>query len=414
MNTTTAVATAPQPLTPDQIDQITGIVQQSVNGMIQIGQTRAAKALAASERILSQVANIPVSQITDEEDRAIAVHLKKVDDLKSALEGDRKPLTAAMDQIRSQFTAIEASLTLAKMAPDAPTAKLVKIRNDRAAFMVQKQREEEQKRAVEAGKSAERVSIKADIELQVSNRAIDYVTEQVSKMTAAFNSSTLENLSALKDTLQGWDTSYPRSIAAQVKTQVPVRFLDNGEVVQIISDLVTAGLEKVSAEVTRQLDDQIESFMDRIASRKAELQEIENAGKAERAKLKKEQEEREKAEAADQAAKALAQKEQVSSAVKTDEAISQAQIQFDTMAVSANTATNAKEDVELRVDSVAGWMEILKYYVKNVAPGLSATDLEKKLGFMRKDAEKHFKKSGEKIVHKDVHYIPVVSAGKAK
>jgi len=300
------------------------------------------------------------------------------------------------------------------MPADSPTSQLVKIRNARATHFILKQREEDQKRAVEAGKDAERVSIKADIELRVSNHAIDYVTEQISKITAAFNSSSLENLPALKDTLQGWDTKYPRSVAAQVKTQVPVRFLDSGEVVKIINDLVTAGLDRVSQEVTRQLDDQIESFIDRIPSRKAELQEIENAGKAEKARLKKEQEEREKAEAADQAAKALAEKEKVSSAVKTDEAISQAQIQFDTMAVSANTATSAKEDVELRVDSVAGWMEILKYYVKNVAPGLSATDLEKKLGFMRKDAEKSFKKTGEKILHKDVHYIPVVSAGKAK
>lgn len=414
MNTATTVATAPQALTPDQIDQVAGIVQQSVDGMIQIGKSRAAKALAASERMLAIIINTPVHEITDEDDRAIAVHLKKVDDLKNALEADRKPLTAAMDNIRSQFTAIEGSLTLAKMNSSSPTAQLLRIRNERAAYLVQKQREEDQKRVVEAGKAAERVSIKADVELQLVNKSIDHVTSNKQRMTAAFNSCDLKTIGAIKDTLQGWDVDYPRHLVSQVKTQAPVRYLSNEEVSGIINDIVTRVHADLTTSVNTQLTEMIEDLVDRIPARTAELTEIENAGKAEKAKLKKEAEEREKAEAADQASKALALKEQAQSEVKTDEAISQAQIQFDTMAASANGATGAKEDVELRIDSVAGWMEILKYYVKNVAPGLSAVDLEKKLGFMRKDAEKHFKKSGEKILHKDVHYIPVVSAGKAK
>ena len=234
--------------------------------------------------------------MNDDLDRQAATFIEKARRTVKAMNERRSPVTKLFDQVRTAFTVIENEIDPAKSGTIG--YQLQQLRNQYAA----RKRAEEEKRQREemARRQAEEAARKfrTDVEDDFKQKFQDLVNTTLDKITAIDNNLTLEN----------YDDSLAllRSIKADTVDCVPA-WLDALHTSRLIpTGIKVADVEKeIKQKLCRQFCEQYASevgdtadyAIDRLPSKRANLERMARANAEEAARIKAEMEARKRAEA---------------------------------------------------------------------------------------------------------------------
>ena len=235
--------------------------------------------------------------MNDDLDRQAASFIEKARRTVKAMNERRSPVTKLFDQVRTAFTAIENEIDPAKSGTIG--YQLQEFRNQYAA----KKRAEEERRLREemVRRQAEEAARKfrMDVEDDLKQQFQRLVNDAINQITTADNGLTLENydntLALLKSTKAYVDKGLPSEWFAKLRTFVRIPTGVNAAEIEteIKQKLHKQFIEQYMAEV----GDTLDYTLDRLPSKKANLEKIAKANAEEAARMKAEMEARQKAEA---------------------------------------------------------------------------------------------------------------------
>lgn len=379
--------------------------------------------------------------MSDDLDALIAEYIKSVKQVTKAMSDNRKGVTQAIDLVKKYFTTIENEVSV-KNTESIPY-KLQQKRDEYARYKIEEERKREAERQRLAAIAAAKVKLASDVKNECYRLLTSAQTSAIGYLNNLFSCVSLATQANDKDVLEHFPTSV--DFTDNIKNYVCKESVltDNIEIRQIINAAYNEVKEEIVNSYTTTIkqtkDDLLLKWDSKIAeleaAKKAEeerqrlIREAEEARKkAEEAERKareaKEEEERAKAQAeaarlAEERAKAQAEQERIAreeaerkAAMEEadriakeeaerklreeaeirqqqqaiDDAQAQAAALFDGMDEQA--VVKAKVKKVIKVTGRRGWIEILNFWWAHKAQSMPIEEIEKKLGFAKKECEK--------------------------
>ena len=379
--------------------------------------------------------------MSDDLDALIAEYIKSVKQVTKAMSDNRKGVTQAIDLVKKYFTTIENEVSV-KNTESIPY-KLQQKRDEYARYKIEEERKREAERQRLAAIAAAKVRLASDVKNECYRLLASAQSSAIGYLNNLFSCVSLATQANDKDVLEHFPTSV--DFTDNIKNYVCKESVltDNIEIRQIINAAYNEVKEEIVNSYTTTIkqtkDDLLLKWDSKIAeleaAKKAEeerqrlIREAEEARKkAEEAERKareaKEEEERAKAQAeaarlAEERAKAHADHERIAreeaerkAAMEEADRIAkeeaerklreeaeirqQQQAIDDTQAQAAalfdgideQTVVKAKVKKVIKVTGRRGWIEILNFWWAHKAQSMPIEEIEKKLGFAKKECEK--------------------------
>ncbi len=359
----------------------------------------------AGEQLLSQIQSEGMS---DELDRAVAKYIEKTRLTVKAMNERRAPLTKLFDQVRKEFTGLENNIDPTKSG--TVPFQLQAFRNKYAAL--KREQEEARRRAEEAQRQAEaaRGKYRADCIDDYKAQFNAFVTARINALTELNSNVTLDNITAVHDTVFGFETCLPASWCPPSSVRLPFN-LSPDETRQIREDVFKSLFGQFSEQFSTEIGDYRQEILDKLPSKKTELERAAKADAEEAARIKAQLAEREAAEAA--------QKENERAAREREEAAKAAALKANSEAVDLFNLAQATTPVyqpktkvsqKISVTGHSGYMQVLSMWWAKEGCNLSKEELDKIFKKMITFCEKLANKEGEFIDDPGVQYIEDVKA----
>lgn len=363
-------------------------------------QESSAKALAAGSALLNTIQAEGMSDALDDACNDYLVKLKK----SLVLMNDRrKPITQIMDEFKKYFTSEEAKI-------DTKGEIYTAIQNFRNKYAEKKANDAaEQRRLIEikAKKDQALVILKADIEANIIKCFDVYANESKTKLSTNFERVTLENYEKALEYFSKPVTAPPMS-TLELRIDEGKYSMGNislNEYSELRKQIFTGAVYVNHAtSFDLQLDEYRVSLLDKLPSKKAQLEEIAEAEKnnaEEAARLKEQQAQH---AAAEQARLKEENDKKEHEAATLAEANKQSAITTSLFEASAEMAEvmpearPVRESYNIEVVKPAGWFLIVSFYFEKEGNGKTQAELEKKtLLQMKTFCEKWAVKSDTKI-----------------
>lgn len=382
-------------------------------------------------------------------DEKLNNYLTRVNEAIKKIKDRRTPITGLFDDFKRMFTSLEARID-PKL--DTYPGKIQNIRNrwasDQAAENQRIQNEQLRNRNIEA----ERIRIKSEIELQLKNYFLDLVEAEQNAMIYHFESLQLEAFDFESEKLINYKPVYPFGHFEKFIPKVNIQYLDPSEANNILTNVKAGKFEEFSNELKETMIAIRDIHIEKLPSKKAELQEIANAAEIKRKADEEAAEAKRKADAASAAEKRqleaeAAEKQRIANEaeaerkrladgsekrkadesakvsteteLKKTEATQQAetvqQVAQTNMLFEMQTGTvtqdNVKEGCEIVVKNANGWLQIVAFYFEKEGLKKLPDELAKmKLDQMRTFCEKYYMKTSEKIQSVALEYKDVYKA----
>lgn len=252
------------------------------------------RCLEAGNQLLARVQQEGMSDTLDME---IAKYIEKSKITVKKMNGRRTPVTQLFDQIRRVYTSMENDVDPAK-ADSIPN----QLQAHRNAYAKKKHEEEERRRREEAARQAKenaKVRYRAEVEDDYVNQFYTLVNKSINALTDMDKSLTLDNYTAVYDSVKQYACELPASWCQSVVSGAYRPAELTPEECRAIQAAVMAGLvnrfkEQFPFEVQSTRDD----ILDRLPSKKKELERIAQASAEEAARIKAAMEAKEREEAA--------------------------------------------------------------------------------------------------------------------
>lgn len=387
------------------------------------------------------MAKVESQGMSDELDTEIAEYIKSVKQVTKNMSDNRKGVTQALDLVKKYFTSIENEVSV-KNTEGIPY-KLQQKRDEYARFKIEEERKREAERQRLAAISAAKVRLASDVKNECYRLLASAQSSAIGYLNNLFSCVSLATQANDKDVLELFPTSV--DFTDNIKNYVCKESVltDNIEIRQIVD----AAYNEVKDEITNSYTATIKQTKDDLllkwdskiaeleAAKKAEeerqrlIREAEEARKkaeeAERiAREAKAEEERAKAQAeaarlAEERAKAQAEQERIAreeaerkaameeadrlakeeaerklreeaEVRQQQQAIDDAQAQAAALfeGMEEQSVIKAKVKKVIKVINRRGWIEILNFWWAHKAQSMTIEEIEKKLGFAKKECEK--------------------------
>lgn len=233
--------------------------------------------------------------MNDELDRLIAVHIEKARKTLKVMNERRAPVTKLFDQVRAEFTVLENNINPAQKG--TIPYRLQQLRNAYAA----KKREEEERRLqaelaareLARAKESYRLSIEEDFR-GAFNR---YLNTAINELTNLNASVTLANYQAVSDIITGYASQLPADWKPVPTVRQPFN-LSPDEGKEIRAAAWKELQPKFAQQFTFEIDDYRRELLDKLPSKRAELERIAAAEAEEAERIKAEMARREVEDAA--------------------------------------------------------------------------------------------------------------------
>ena len=348
--------------------------------------------------------------MNDDLDRQAASFIEKARRTVKAMNERRSPVTKLFDQVRTAFTAIENEIDPAKSGTIG--YQLQEFRNQYAA----KKRAEEERRLREemVRRQAEEAARKfrMDVEDDLKQQFQRLVNDVINQITTADNGLTLENydntLALLKSTKAYVDKGLPSEWFAKLRTFVRIPTGVNAAEIEteIKQKLHKQFIEQYMAEV----GDTLDYTIDRLPSKKANLEKIAKANAEEAARMKAEMEARQKAEAEriekERAEREAEEKRKAELERKTAEMTSL----FDGQAAASTYQPKTKVTKKITLLNPEGIMPVISLWWSKEGCTLSVGELAKMFKKQIAFCEKLANKDGVFVNDESVEYVDEVKA----
>lgn len=375
------------------------VILNSAPEILMQNQTSKSKATEAYLTIENLITDNGMSDFYDNE---LAKFVEKGKKTITSMNDRRKPVTQMIDLIKKEFTSLESDL---KSTVD-------KAQSQRNAYATEKMKikqEEDRQAALRLAKEKEIIEYRKSCEIAVSS----YFTECASKIKSQFlndfNSLTLENIdkAGFESTSSNFDTYFYKGINLTFPDN---SLLDKGTLDSIRSEFIDADYSAQKAQFKAEIQSQLRELVDKIPSKKAELQTLALADAAETERLLKEKEAREKDEADRIAKEAENKRKEAETAASVKAAGEQAAVLVDAQ-VGLFEAPKVVESYEIKLTNIAGYLMLIQFWFEKEGKSLPQDKFEK-FTFARAKAfcENYAKKNDEFIKNPTIIYEPKYKA----
>ncbi len=428
------------------IDKQVSIINNSIElfksapEILKQNQDRTAKAMQVGADILTHWHK--AWAIENEDDKLVA--LASIDErsnkflanCSAALKGEkelRASITQMMDMFKKMFTDAENELDKAK-AGTTPN-KIQSFRDDYAKTVYEINERKRKEAEAVAAKAKDKIDLIAEAEKRFANHYQQLLLTDKNKLQETFNKITLENYDKACEWFKN-NTPALEIPRLQFNPSLISRYFSSEEIISFVDQIVADKSEECSNNYAAELGLLNNELLDKLPSKKAELEEQKRlADEAEVARKAaaeaKNKEDKERAEAAAKAAEDAKQKaaeeqrkreEEDAARIKkeaedaAEKAAQDAEIKaqgehtmamFDQEAALAeNTvAPEARQGYEIAVLHQAGYVQIFQLWFENEGKNLPIDKIgNTKLDQMKAWAEKHAHKTGTKIESKFLKY----------
>lgn len=358
------------------------------------------KALTAAELLFAKIKGQPMS---DELDQEINDHLVKLKQAGELMNSRRKPVTQIMDEWKKMYTSIEA---LVDSKGDI-YSKFQKIRNEYAELKIKESAEKQRRIQEQAAKEQALVSLKCDIDAAITAAFTAYINDKREKLSASFDKITLVNYERAWEYYNTEQVPPPWEFinARGDEVDYSTKLINGAEYNEAKRSVFTQEIYKEKGMACHvELNEYRQSILDKLPSKKKELEAIAEAEKnnaaeadrlkniaaerqaAEQARIKQENEQRQK----EQEAAAVMNKEAQVTNTLFDKSVAMAEVTTD--------APKVREGCSIEVLKTAGWMNIFQFYFEREGSKQDPKELEKRTWLQMKTfCEKWNVKHGEII-----------------
>ena len=387
---------------PENIKLIVSNAPQSMHDNI----VSCRRCIEAGENLLEAIQD---NGMTDELDLQAAAFIEKSRKTVRKMNERRSPVTKLFDEIRTRFTSIENAIDPAKA--DTIPYKLQQFRNQYAAT---KREEEERRRREELARQqaeAARAKLKIDVEEDFKARFQCLIGETVNNLTELDNRVTLENYDEVCGQIKTCSTELPPEWLYNLHSTVhrPLN-LPVDEMRKIESEMKEALGKQFKEQYAAEIQDNKDYILDRLPSKKANLERIAKANAEEAARIQAEIEERQRKEAEAQEAERKRKEEEERK--KSEAARQQVEMGFLFNAQAAVQGYQPKMKVSKKIELLnpEGILPVIGMWWRLEGCNLSTQELSKMFKKQITFCEKVANKDGEFIKDESVSYIDDVKA----
>lgn len=391
-----------------KVEEITSIMANAGDTLLK-NQALTAK---AENKIIGLLDTIEGQGMSDELDKELndwQVNAKKA----LQINYDRRtPITQMANQVVKAFTACEAPLDPAKK--DSYYTKAQQYRNSWAAKKVEEQRKKEEEIRRQQELEKEKITVKAQVEEAIRLAYQDYLLKAKQYLNTNFERITLENFAGGEKWLKEYKCVLKLDVFEKMVPVVNAVYLTPELISNIILNVKTPLFTELAANFRECLEETKQLLIDRLPSKKAELEEIAKAGEEQRKELEAQAEKRRKEEEERLQREAEEAKAKEAAAVSEKKEAEQVNTLFDAQAQLAEVQSDSKhrEGFSIEVKNYAGWMQISAFWFEREGKNTPADKFEKKtLGQMKTFAEKCAAKDpNDRIVSNHLVYHEVFKA----
>ena len=346
----------------------------------------------------------------DELDRQAASFIDKARRTVKVMNERRSPVTKLFDEVRSAFTTLENEIDPSKGGTVG--YELQQLRNQYAA----KKRAEEERRLREemARRQAEEVrrKFRADVEDGLRRRFQQMVENTVSLIAQLDNAVTLENydtqLAALQGIKASADGGLPIDWLDSLHTTVPAP--QGADAYEVETEIKQRLFKQWDDQYAAEVGDTVNDAIDRLPSKKANLERMAQANAEEAARIKAEMEARQKAEA-ERAAKERAEREaEERRKAELERKAAEMTSLFDGQAAASAYQPKTKVTKKISLLNPEGIMPIISLWWSKEGCTLSVEELAKMFKKQITFCEKLATKDEIFIQNESVEYVDEVKA----
>lgn len=359
----------------------------------------------AGERLLDE---IKTKGMSDELDQTVAKYIEKTRRTVKEMNERRAPLTKLFDQVRKEFTGLENDIDPTK-AGTVPY-QLQQYRNQYAAK--KREQEEARRRAEEAQRQAEaaRSKYRTDCIDDYKAKFNELVNTRINELTELNSNVTLETMTAVYDTVLAFATELPADWCPLSSVRQPYN-LTPEESRQIRGEVMKSLLDQFKEQYRAEIGDYRQDILDKLPSKKVELERAAKANAAEAARIKAELAQREAAEAARKEAERKAREQEEAKKAEALKANSEAVNLFNlAQATTPAYQPKAKVTKKINITGPSGYMQVLSMWWAKEGCNLGKEELDKIFKKMITFCEKVANKEGELISDPCIEYVDDVKA----
>ena len=364
------------------------------------------KAIAAGEKYL---AIIEQGGMNDQLDQVLAGYLDKIRITHKTMNERRKPFTQIVSEVAKRFTSLEGDLD-----PAGKSNIFFKIqarRNEYASSKIADQQKREAEAREKLEKEKERISIESFAENTLRQAVASYTATFKAKMNNIFESLTLQNVDHGAEQFAGIEQVNPSLLPLPGIPRYNYTSLD--EAVDIVTKIRMN--QELIAELKEDYKKEVvalrKELIDKLPSKKAELQAIALAGKEEAARLQLEAENRKKEAESKLNQETEARAKQAAEDALAKEQAAQLDAAVNVQAELFQEAPKVKEGCEIVVNNIMAWQLIFTFWFEREGKTLPVEKIEKKTMLQMKSfCESFYIKTGEEIKSQLLEYKIIYKA----
>jgi Skp family chaperone for outer membrane proteins len=370
--------------------------------------TVAQKAEQVGDMVLSKIRE--AGGLNPELDKLCNDYIVQANTRLKELTESRKPITQIMDEVKKLFTQEERRLDV-----KAPGTKAFLIQDERNKYARQKA-EEEQRRQEEAARKAakekEAAELKAECDRRLSRHFSEAVTAEKNRVQALFNAITLETFEGRKASLLGYTPAYSYEHFTAFHHALVSRLHTPEELEQIIISVTAGRYGDFCTIYTEELGQLKQALIDRLPSKRHELEQLAKADADQKQHLEEERLRREQEEAE------RLKREEEARLKREEEAIAARKSQDETLALFSDVAEAApsaapetRQGYEIVVNHQGAWVLMFQFWFQKEGIKLGLDKFgAKKLESIKTFCETYAHKQGEKIESQYLSYEPTYKA----
>lgn len=332
------------------------------------------RCIAAGKQLLERVKSEGMSDALDQE---IATFIDRAKKTVKKMNGKRSGVTQLFDTIRSAYTALENDVDPSKKGTIP-----AQLQDERNRYAAKKREElEAKRRAEEAAHAREMARSKytSDVETDLLSQFNAYVVNTCNRLIEQDKSITLDNYAIVADSVKNTGDKLPMEWFNMLRPNVFLpSALTMDESRQIIDSVKSKLLSRFQEQYTFEVSSTRDDILDRMPSKKKELERIEAANAEEAARIKAQMEERERAEAQRREQERMEREAQEKAAAELsaqkqemDGLFGQAQFQV------PEYQPKAQVKKRIRVLNPEGFVQVIGMWWSQVGSTMTVPELEK-------------------------------------
>lgn len=345
----------------------------------------------------------------DELDKQAAAFIEKARRTVKVMNERRSPVTKLFDQVRAAYTAVENEIDPTKTGTIG--YQLQQLRNQYAA----KKRAEEEKRLREEmeRRRAEEAARKfrMDVEDDFKQKFQDLVNSTLNKITEVDNNLTLENYDNSLALLRSIKATTEDCVPAWIETLHTSRLIPMGiKVADVEKEIKQKLCKQFCDQYLSEVGDTVDYTIDRLPSKKANLERMAKADAEEAARIKAEMEARQKAEAERMEKERAAREAEEKRKAEMERGAAEIKSLFDGQAAVAGYQPKTKVTKKINLLNPEGIMPILSLWWSKEGCTLTVEELAKMFKKQITFCEKLANKEDIFVKNESVEYVDEVKA----